>query len=449
MRPLRDHHRATLAAGDEGAEVERESIVGGDAALVAALRRCAAGDRSGREELRAWHGGRLRAVLERMLDDRDLTERVLETALDDLYRNAAMIEALGRGPVEDRVFGLLRRHAYAAMRDDRRPPPSVRPSSPVRLEQSPPAPEVRSQAEPSAPTPAPATIRPESRAAPPRPPPPPPLPSEEEETVRPGLTPAGVVVPLEPPPTRARRPMVGDDSDDEWTEADEAAEPPERRRWMPLVLAWLLAAVGGFAVAYLGVTLLAERPSEVVPPPISALAAPSVAVPPASEPSPPIAEPPAPPVTEPAPQDSLGPPLEAPEPSGLAPALAPLPESEPRAAPAEPALQLEDPPTAPLPGEVRVFIHHSAGDAAAASRARALAQRLQERGTRTVIIRQVPFGVRGVSVRYFHDADRAPAARALEVTQQMFGGAAAPSDFTTFQPAPRPGTIEVWLPGGG
>jgi hypothetical protein len=243
-----------------------------------------------------------------------------------------------------------------------------------------------------------------------------------------------------------------DDPADEWTEADEAFEPPERRGWVPLALAWLLAAVGGFTVAYFGVTLLAERPSDVVTPPAS-VPAPFEAALPASEPSPPVAAP-APPVTEPAPRDRLGPPLEAPEPSGLAPALTPRPEPEARAAPiepappAEPAPQPEEPAATSLPGEVRVFIHHSAGDAAAAGRARTLAQRLQGAGTRAVIIRQVPFGIRGLSVRYFHDADRVTAARTLEVTRQMLGGATTPSDFTTFRPSPRPGTIEVWLPGG-
>jgi hypothetical protein len=105
-----------------------------------------------------------------------------------------------------------------------------------------------------------------------------------------------------------------------------------------------------------------------------------------------------------------------------------------------------------VPGSARLFIHHSVADPAAAARARALAQRLQQRGASVVIVRPVPFGIRGLSVRYFHGTDR-PGAAAVLADAAAFAGdgqAAAdrPTDFTGFEPAPRPGTIEIWLPGG-
>jgi hypothetical protein len=98
-----------------------------------------------------------------------------------------------------------------------------------------------------------------------------------------------------------------------------------------------------------------------------------------------------------------------------------------------------------------VFIHYTAGDEAAAARARELAVRLEERGAALVATRSVPFAVRGLSIRYFHAQDRAGAA-AVVADAAAFAGRtpapAGPSDFTDFTPAPRMGTIEVWLPGG-
>jgi hypothetical protein len=102
----------------------------------------------------------------------------------------------------------------------------------------------------------------------------------------------------------------------------------------------------------------------------------------------------------------------------------------------------------------RLFVHHTAGDPGATARARALAERLRDRGAAVVIVRPVPFAVRGLSVRYFHDADRAAATAAVADAAAVAGdpadqGAALrPADFTSFRPAPRPGTIEIWLPGG-
>lgn len=478
----RPHDRADLLEPDPDGSTPGggpAAPVQGDPDLVAALERCAAGDRDGADALRAWQGGRLHDVLLRILGDSSLADRVLDAVLDDLFRNAAMISALGRGPVEDRVFGLLRRHAYAALRQGGggvsappRPVPSLRPA-PDPVVAAPPPPRSPPLPPPSPPPPsAPVT------AAPPSPPPSPPTPSPLPEPVagpiapRAGLTAAGVVTPLEPEPT-LRRPggaadeiapvHFDDEDDDEWE-----AEPPRWRGWARVVSAWLAACVLGFAVAYL-VSLVLDRqaeffePEEVAPPLSSS-------PPPVLAPARPV-EPAAPP--EPSSREILGEPLEAPEP----PPVTVPPPSEPAAAapqpeqPAAPTVASPPPPSpqaavpvpptaggaasaAPLSPQARVFIHHSANDRAAAARAAALASELQEQGASVVAVRSVPFGIRGLSVRYFHPGDRAPAAQVLDLTKGALAETAAasapssPSDFTSFSPAPRLGTIEVWLPGG-
>ena len=77
------------------------------------------------------------------------------------------------------------------------------------------------------------------------------------------------------------------------------------------------------------------------------------------------------------------------------------------------------------------------------------ADRLRLHGARAVVVRQVPFAIRGLGVRYFHDADRAAAAQTLDIAERMLGlPDQALGDFTSFAPAPEPGTIEIWLPGG-
>lgn len=139
------------------------------------------------------------------------------------------------------------------------------------------------------------------------------------------------------------------------------------------------------------------------------------------------------------------------------------PATAPRPGPTPPALVAVEPtplaPVGPGPGpesleSARVFIHHRAGDPAAAARARALAQRLEWRGARKVTLRPVRLGIDGLSVRYFHGVDR-PGAAAVIADAASFAGdgqAAAtpvPADFTGFQPAPSLGLIEIWLPSSG
>lgn len=463
--------------------------------LTAALRRCAAGDRTAIEDLRAWEGQRLRSMLLRMLGDPVVADRVLDTALADLFSNAAMLEALGRGPAEDRVFALVRRHAYAALRSAR--PPGITP--------------------PPAPAPQPVATLPYPAAATPDPPPPPTMRTEERVRSAPIPAALGVVTPLEPP-TRLRRPGAHDDLEDEVMAPEplDDEDEPRPRRWLRLVLAWVVAAAAGFALTYLVANLVLPEdagplmPEETAP----SLALPETLEQPApaedgiSPPSamptlPPLPKPEAslPPEPEPSPPPAsdaelLGAPLLAPEPSLRAPlppltapplpappaasraatpsipapraALPPEPKLPPVREPAPaptpmpaPTLAPEPAPApepassraagVPLPGEPRLFIHYTAGDEAAATRARELAVRLEERGAALVVTRSVPFAVRGLSIRYFHAQDRAGAA-AVVVDAAAFAGRtpapAGPSDFTDFTPAPRLGTIEIWLPGG-
>jgi hypothetical protein len=280
------------------------------------------------------------------------------------------------------------------------------------------------------------------------------------------------VTPLEPEPT-LRRPggaadeivpvRFDDEDDDEWE-----AEPSRWRGWARVALAWLAACVLGFAVAYL-VSLVLDRQAELFEPEEAAPPLTSTP-PPVLEPAPPI-EPAAPP-PELSSREILGEPLEAPEP----PPVTVAPPPEPAAAPPEREDQAAAPTAvpppspsrqpaasassggavsiAPLSPQARVFIHHSANDRAAAARAAALASELQDQGASAVAVRSVPFGIRGLSVRYFHPGDRGSAAQVLDLTKGALAEDAtasapsSPSDFTSFSPAPRLGTIEVWLPGG-
>jgi hypothetical protein len=450
----RPHDRLDLLEPDPGGTIPGEGVpTPGDPALTAALERCAAGDRSGVDELRAWQGGRLRDVLLRILGEENATDRVLDAVLDDLFRNAPMVTALGRAPAEDRVFGLLRRHAYAALRQGT-PTPS-RPAPPIR-----PAPNPVVTAAPPSPAPPPAP----KAAVPPTPPAPLPPYSPEPvaapEPQRPALVPAGVVTPLEPAPTPRRpgtpdelAPVHFEDDEDEWE------EPSRWRGWLRVALAWLLACAIGFAVAYLASLVLnhqAELFEAEEAPPSLASPPPPVEVPAPAAPETPTAEPPP---DEPSPRELLGAPLEAPEPPPVTVDPPREPPPEPAAPPSAPRsvkpAPAADAPSAaaPLPSQARVFIHHSASDRAAAARATTLASRLLDQGASVVAARPVPFGIRGLSVRYFHPGDRDAAAQVLEVTKVALDeeGADAPSspaDFTSFSPAPRFGTIEVWLPGG-
>jgi hypothetical protein len=102
-------------------------------------------------------------------------------------------------------------------------------------------------------------------------------------------------------------------------------------------------------------------------------------------------------------------------------------------------------------GETRVFIHHVADQRDGAS-AQQLAEYLRGQGFTVADTRSVDFGIGKPSVRYFFARDRAASQRLVEELGQFSTGGAslAPdraSDFTHFVPKPRPGSVEVWLPG--
>jgi hypothetical protein len=74
-------------------------------------------------------------------------------------------------------------------------------------------------------------------------------------------------------------------------------------------------------------------------------------------------------------------------------------------------------------------------------------------------VRAVPFrvGPAAAGVRYFFAADRDAARRLLRAAAPLLAEGAGragvvnrrtPADFTHYDPKPRPGTVEVWLPGG-
>jgi hypothetical protein len=101
-------------------------------------------------------------------------------------------------------------------------------------------------------------------------------------------------------------------------------------------------------------------------------------------------------------------------------------------------------------GEIRIFIHHVAGqrDGALAER---LADYLRGEGFTVTDVRTVGFSIGKPSVRYFFARDRAASQRLVkELARFPEGGTSlAPdqaSDFTHFVPKPSPGNVEVWLP---
>ena len=114
------------------------------------------------------------------------------------------------------------------------------------------------------------------------------------------------------------------------------------------------------------------------------------------------------------------------------------------------ATTAEDDPALPA-GEIRVFIHHVADqrDGALAQR---LADYLRGQGFTVADIRSVDFSIGKPSVRYFFARDRAASQRLVEELGRFSAGGASlgpdhASDFTHFVPKPRPGSVEVWLPG--
>ena len=102
-------------------------------------------------------------------------------------------------------------------------------------------------------------------------------------------------------------------------------------------------------------------------------------------------------------------------------------------------------------GATRVFIHH-VGDPRDGELAQRLADYLRGQGFTVADIRPVDFSIGKPSVRYFFARDRAASQRLVEELGRFFAGGATlgpdhASDFTHFVPKPRPGSVEVWLPG--
>ena len=102
--------------------------------------------------------------------------------------------------------------------------------------------------------------------------------------------------------------------------------------------------------------------------------------------------------------------------------------------------------------EPRVVIHYGVASASGAALARSIAASLAGDGFGEPELRAVPHNVGTTSIRYFRAADRAAAERLVATARPLLteAGRAAPTtpiDFTDYQPLPRPGTLEIWVPG--
>jgi hypothetical protein len=103
-----------------------------------------------------------------------------------------------------------------------------------------------------------------------------------------------------------------------------------------------------------------------------------------------------------------------------------------------------------LTSEIRVFIHHVAGHREDALLAQRLAEYLRRRGFTVAEIRPVHFDISVPSVRYFFKEDRSGSERLINELGRFSQEAGRmpdhASDFTHFQPKPRRGNVEIWLP---
>ncbi len=357
-----------------------------------ALALCETGEWDGIRQLREWNDGRLRITLERMLGDEALAVQALEAALDDIWRHAGAHRALGVN-AEDWLFGRLRQvaHLYRSS------------SAPTHLRAVPRA------VDPTLDVPQPAAAPVETIQ-----------PLGEPDSDSPELV-----------NSRLRRPSAPVQS----RPIDRAPVPPARRRirrrWLRVVLLWLVAGALGFALALAGLLWLTRTPLF------------DGAVEQAMPASSPTAEAPVPP---PSARDLVGPPLRAPEPPSdvLAPeTLAPSAPTPVRPTPAAPR-------DAAVVPSARVVIHHG-GDAESREVAQRLADQLRRANYGTVEIRTVPFEIGSASVRFFHGEDRLAAQQLVNALGPflVWQGRAAPTapiDFTDYRPLPSPGSLEIWLP---
>mgnify|MGYP002623498639 CR=1 FL=1 len=122
-----------------------------------------------------------------------------------------------------------------------------------------------------------------------------------------------------------------------------------------------------------------------------------------------------------------------------APAPPAPPPAPPRPAPRPEPAALPSPPS---PSQPRVVLHHQAGSATAAGAAADLAAMMRAGGFEVENVRGDPAVPSQRVVRYFHAEDAPMAARLAG----RLGRGWAIQDFRAHEPAPPPGTLEVWLP---
>ena len=101
---------------------------------------------------------------------------------------------------------------------------------------------------------------------------------------------------------------------------------------------------------------------------------------------------------------------------------------------------------APRATETRVFVHYSASAVGAPATAMHLVRHLKAEGF-AVEARPVEFSIPTNSIRYFFAADRERAEALRSSLEGQIPGDAALTvmDFTSYEPRPRPGLIEIWL----
>jgi hypothetical protein len=394
------------------------------AELLDVLQRCARDEAGGAEALRAWQGGRVPAMLKRILGgDQAKANQAFLRLVGDLAGEAGAVRGLDAARADDWLFAKVRLHARDAAGS---PVPAPRLYA---VGTTPPA----VAAVPVAPPSAPAAAWP------------PPTP--------PGLAaaPTRTTAAVEPAPgvvnQRLRRPSAPVGGPTIGRGSDRSPYPGRRRRTLALLL-WSAAGAAGFGLAILALAwLMAEGSRTAVeqriaapepPRPPAAAVQPPAAAPGAAAPAP-AAPPPVRPTAAPSVQELVGQPL-----ADREPAVDALPPS--------PAPNVAAPPAAPAPPMSRLVVHHAAADREAAALARQLAEQLERAGLGAAEVAPVPFAIGTTSVRYFHAADRPDADRLVAAIRPLlaWNRRAAPStpiDFTDFRPLPRPGTIEIWLPG--
>ncbi len=123
-------------------------------------------------------------------------------------------------------------------------------------------------------------------------------------------------------------------------------------------------------------------------------------------------------------------------------AAPPPPPAVPVAPPPRPARSEPAAASPPASGQPRVFVHMRAGSIAAADAAASLADQIRDSGFTLAEVREVQGTPSQRVVRYFHAEDAAAAARLAG----RLGRGWAIQDFRTFEPAPAPQTLEIWLP---